>query len=288
MKIDHIDCIPCFSKQALYVAKISGADERRQSEILNEVDKLIPQLPPNTTPPEAGRLIHKLIREMTGINDPFKKIQEESNKIAMEIYPRLRVIIETSQDRLLTAVELAIAGNIIDYGAKNTLDIDEEIKRILDGDFASEKAVFDYQGFRDALAKVDEILYLGDNAGETVFDKLLIEEMKVKVAYVVRGGPAINDALVEDARTCGIEEVAEIVSNGSDVPGTVLRLCSEEFLGLYKNAGMIISKGQGNFETLSGEKNAPIFFLLKAKCPVVAGIIGCEVGDIILRDNLKG
>ncbi len=284
MKINYLDCAPCFSRQALYAARLSGADEPRQREIVKEVSRLIPELPPQASPPEAGRLIHKLVRQMTGVRDPFKQRKEKSTSHAIGRYPRLSKIIDDSSVRVLTAVELAIAGNIIDYGAKNTLDIDEEIKVILDGDFVSQKAIFDYQGFRAALAKVNKVLYLGDNAGEVVFDKLLIEELKKEVTYVVRGGPAINDALVEDARICGIGEVARIVSNGSDVPGTLLASCSEEFLGLYKSAGMIISKGQGNFETLS-EENTPIFFLLKVKCSVVAEIIGCEDGSLILKGS---
>jgi len=138
---------------------------------------------------------------------------------------------------------------------------------------------------KQALDSTESILYLGDNAGEIVFDKLLIEEMGKNIVYVVRNKPIINDALIEDARDCGIDKIARVISSGSDAPGTVLNLCSREFLEIYHKAPLIISKGQGNFEALSEEK-APIFYLLKVKCPVIAKDIGCKVNDLILKSNL--
>ena len=127
---------------------------------------------------------------------------------------------------------------------------------------------------------------MADNAGETVFDRILIEEIKKgdsnkEIIYAVKESPAINDALIEDAYYCGIDRIAKVISSGSDAPGTVLSLCSKKFLKLYRNADMIISKGQGNFEALSNAKR-PIFFMFMAKCPVIAREVNCKIGDVIL------
>jgi len=151
----------------------------------------------------------------------------------------------------------------------------------------SSKKSFDYQEFKYALNNAESILYLGDNTGEIVFDKLLIEELSnmlpdVKITYVVRDKPVINDALMEDAVSCGLDKIVDVISSGCDAPGTILDLCSKEFLKLYESAELIISKGQGNFETLADEKR-PIFFLFKVKCPVIANHTGFNLGDIVLK-----
>jgi hypothetical protein len=195
----------------------------------------------------------------------------------------------------LTAVELAIAGNIIDYGVKNSLNVGEELKRILNReDKAIRKengSLFNYKSFRGVLKRSKTILYLADNAGEVVFDRILIEEIKdahkgKNIIYAVKEKPVINDALREDAVFAGIGEKATIISSGVDMPGTVLSLCSKEFLKIFKRADMIISKGQGNFEALSDCKR-PVFFLFMAKCPVIAQHVRCGLGDVILLHKTK-
>ena len=240
-----------------------------------------------------GRLIHRLVKKETGKDDPYVKIKEESNRLVLKHYNKLKRMVWTSSDRLLKAVELAIAGNIIDYGVKNSVDVAQELKKILSEEDRTirkeKKTFFDYPGFKRALKSAGTILYLADNVGETVFDRILIEEIKrvdksKKVTYAVKESPIINDALLEDAYRCGIDKVADVISSGSDAPGTILSLCSKKFLKIYRKADMVISKGQGNFEVLSEEKR-PIFFLFMAKCPIVARDVGCNVGDIILLCN---
>jgi len=283
----YLDCIPCFFRQALDMTRITGVDEATQKRVLNEVSKLIPDFPLDASPPKMGREIYRIVKGITGKNDPFKKIKQKSNKLVLDIYPKLKEEIRSSDDKLLAAVELAIAGNVIDYGVKNSLDIDREIEKILAGDFIGAKKSFDYQEFRNALNNSGSVLYLGDNAGEIVFDKLLIEELSnilpdTKITYVVRDKPVINDVLMEDALSCGLDKIVDVISSGCDAPGTILDLCSKEFLELYKNAELIISKGQGNFETLADEER-PIFFLFKVKCPVIANHTGFNLGDIVLK-----
>ena len=269
------------------MTRITGVDEATQKKVLNEVSKLIPDFPLDASPPKMGREIYRIVKGITGKNDPFKKIKQKSNKLVLDIYPKLKEEIRSSDDKLLAAVELAIAGNVIDYGVKNSLDIDREIEKILAGDFIGAKKSFDYQEFRNALNNSGSVLYLGDNAREIVFDKLLIEELSnilpdTKITYVVRDKPVINDVLMEDALSCGLDKIVDVISSGCDAPGTILDLCSKEFLELYKNAELIISKGQGNFETLADEER-PIFFLFKVKCPVIANHTGFNLGDIVLK-----
>ena len=149
--------------------------------------------------------------------------------------------------------------------------------------------MFEYEEFEAVLKRANTILYLGDNAGEIVCDKILIEEIQRNfeaktIFFAVRGFPIINDVLLEDAYECGMDKTATVISNGSDAPGTILEDCSQKFLEIYHFADMIISKGQGNFETLSDREEC-LFFLLRAKCPVITVDINCSIGDTVLIKN---
>jgi len=287
----YLECIPCFFRQALESSRKSGASKKTQKKILDALARAIPEISPKSCPPEMARVIHKQLRKITKRKDPYLKIKQQSNKVALGIYDKLKRKVNHSHNKLLTAVELAIAGNIIDYGVKNSLNVDEELEKILNQENKviqkESKKIFDYSKFKKSLKKAKTILYLADNAGETVFDRVLIEEIKKidnskEIIYAVKESPAINDALMEDAVTCGIDKIAKVISSGSDAPGTVLSICSKDFLKIYRKADMIISKGQGNFEALSSAKR-PIFFMFMAKCEVIAREVNCKIGDVILR-----
>ncbi len=292
----YLDCIPCFFKQALEAARTAGASAKTQKKILDELAGILPKISLTSSPPETGRIIYSLVGKITGKNDPYLKEKKRSNELALAIYDKLKRKVALAGDKLLLAVELAIAGNIIDYGVKNSLNVDAELAKILNQEEEvikkENKAIFDYAKFKRVLRQAKNILYLADNAGEVVFDRILIEQIKSMdkgkgIIYAVKEKPAINDALRADAIACGIEEIARIVSSGSDAPGTVLSLCSNNFLSIYRRADMVISKGQGNFEALSNAKR-PVFFLFMAKCPVIAKDVGCKVGDVILRYHQGG
>ncbi len=274
----ELECIPCFLKQALEAARMATDDGVRQREVLDEVAKVVDQLPLDKSPSEASRIVHRRVREVTGLNDPYKGVKEKYNKIALSLYPELKEKVKASADPLLCAIKVAIAGNIIDFGIGLDFDIDRDLDRVLSAEFA----IFDYEEFKETLARAKKVLYLADNAGEVAFDRVLVERLDKDVIYAVKGSPIINDALMDDAKFCGIDKVAQIISSGSDAPGTVLGLCSQEFLNYYNTADLIISKGQGNFEVLSDEPK-PIFFLSIVKCSVVAQHLGVKVGDIILK-----
>jgi len=268
-----LDCIPCFFKQALEAGRIAGFSVQKQKKILDKLAEIIPTMSLNSSPPEMGRVIYRLVNKYSGEKDIYASIKKKSNKLALNI-----------------SVELAIAGNIIDYGVKNTLDVDKELKKILLDENNKLKnnnnSNFNFKMFKNVLTEARTILYLGDNAGETVFDRILIEEIKnidnnKKIIYAVKEKPVINDALIEDAYVSGIDKTAEVISSGSDAPGTVLYLCSKKFLKQFNAAEMIISKGQGNYEALS-QAQRPVFFLFMAKCPVIAKNARCNIGDINL------
>lgn len=289
----YLDCIPCFFRQALEGSRIVRATPKQQKQIIDEFARKIPKISLEASPPEIARIGYKLLRIASFNGDPYHAVKQKSNRCALRLLGRLREKVSRSKDRLLTAVELAIAGNIIDFGVKNNLNIKEELKRILveENKFIHKQSIFHYKEFRRALKKSADILYLADNAGEVVFDRVLIEEIKKEypkknIYYAVKEKPVINDALFEDAKVCGIDKTAQVISNGTDAPGTLLSFCSKEFKQIYKSADMIISKGQGNFESLSNEKR-PIFFLFMVKCPVVAKETGCKMGNIVLLYNLN-
>jgi len=274
----YLDCIPCFFNQALRAGRIATDDEKKIKKLLDEIGMVLKDIPLESTPPETGRLIYKKVREITGESDPYKEIKIESTNKALSLYHSLKQKVEQSDDKLLVAIRIAIAGNIIDFGVNRDFDIDREIHEVLRKDFA----ICDYSKFKECLGKTDEIFYIGDNAGESVFDRILIEELKKPVIYVVRDGPVINDVTYNDAILAGIDKVATILSSGTDAPGTILKTCSSEFKEIYNESKFVISKGQGNYEGLSDEKK-PIFFMLKAKCYVIAKDIGVNEGDIVLR-----
>lgn len=273
----YLDCYPCFFTQTLKTSRMLNLDEKKVWEILNEVSLVIPEIPFGATPPEIGREVYRIISKRTGLKDPYKEIKEKCTRQALSMYPELKKLINSSEDRLMTAIRLSIVGNVIDFGANADFDLKRDLKTILSQDFA----INHYPKFCEALAKAQNILYIADNAGETVFDRLLIEELNKPVIYVVRENPIINDATREDALDSGIDEVAQIISSGCDAPGNILKFCSEDFFNAYNSSDFIISKGQGNYEGLSDEER-PIFFLLKTKCQVIARDIGVERGSIIL------
>jgi len=278
----YLDCYPCFFKQAIKTSRMITSDEKKIWQILNEVSLSLPDVPFGATPPEIGREVYRIISKRTGIKDPYRKIKEKCTRQALSLYPELKKLINSAEDRLMTAVRISIAGNIIDYGANFDFDLKKDIGTILSQDFS----INHYQEFCEALDKARKILYLADNAGETVFDRLLIEEINRPVIYVVRAHPIINDATREDALLAGIDKVADIVSSGCDAPGNILKFCSDKFLSIYRSADLIISKGQGNYEGLSDEER-PIFFLLRAKCHVIASDIGINEGSIVLMKASK-
>ncbi|MEW6674538.1 MAG: ARMT1-like domain-containing protein [Nitrospirota bacterium] len=281
MKV-HIDCFPCFLKQSIIALRLGTQDESVQERILKSILSEINRADTSKPPAYATTFIHRKIRHLLG-KDPFKNIKSEYNQIALKLYPELKNMIEESPDPLWTASRLAIAGNVIDFGIFTSVDIEGTIEKAIHNSLA----VDDYILFRDDVAISDEILYLTDNAGEIVFDRLLIEtliSLGKKVKAAVKGSPVINDSTMEDARESGLTEVCEVIDNSSDTVGTILEWTSPEFQEVFKNAQLVISKGQGNFETLI-ETGGKIFFLFQSKCDVVSKELGLSTGSMLLKKS---
>lgn len=274
----YLDCIPCFMHQSLRAGRLATNDELVIKRLLDETGDFVKQIPMEKTPAEVSEFIYAKVREITGVDDPYKEIKAKSIAEAKVMIPTLKSILEKSENKLLTAIRMAIAGNVIDFGMSRKINLTEDVYRNLGQDFAQ----LDFEEFRKQLEKAETILYIGDNAGESVFDRLLIEVMGKKTYYAVREVPVINDVLFEDAIESGLNEVAEIISSGSRAPGTKLSNCNANFKELFNKADLVISKGQGNYEGLSDEIR-PLFFMLKAKCIVIAQDMGVNENDIVLK-----
>ena len=275
------DCIPCVVRQTLDSVRLLTDDEAIHERVLRDVLRAAAEMDLRQTPPEMAQRIHRSIRGQLGRRDPYREIKDRFNQMAMELYARLREEMNDSDDPLETAVRLAIAGNIIDLGVKADLSEAEVYNSVRQS--LSDRLDGNFEAFAEAVSKANEILYLADNAGEIVFDRLLIEQIgPAKVTVAVRGAPVINDVTMADARDTGLTGLVEVIDNGSDAPGTILDDCSEDFRRRFDEADLVIAKGQGNYETLS-EATREIYFLLKAKCPVIARDIGCQTGSMVLQ-----
>jgi uncharacterized protein with ATP-grasp and redox domains len=277
----YLECIPCFFKQALFAARAATSDENRIKQVMDRLGGFLPDIPLSSPPPEIARWVYGAVQEITGVPDPFKTHKERSIRTALQLYPKLKSAIQNSGDPLRTAAGIAIAGNVIDFGAHQRFDLEGELAKVLAN---MELAIDHYDSFRQSLERAKTVLYLGDNSGETVCDRLLIETLRKDTIYAVRHVPIINDATMEEAVMSGIDWAARIVSSGCDAPGTILNRCSREFLDLYRTADIVVSKGQGNLESLSEEKRE-IFFLLKVKCPIAATHLGTREGGMVLKNN---
>lgn len=280
-----LDCIPCLLRQALHSVRLTTKDELVHETIVRAVLKGIADMDFQQPPAVMSQTIHRRIREATGNANPYAEQKRRLNDIALELYPLFSSRIETAADPLELAVRLAIAGNIMDLGVKDSLSENEVLASFDD----CLNALLDCHvtEFAQAVEEASDILYLADNAGEIVFDRLLLERLpREKLTVAVRGKPVINDATKEDAEYVGLANVAKIIDSGSDAPGTLLTDCSDAFRFAFERADLIISKGQGNYETLADSRR-PIYFLLRVKCPIIARDLQCPVGTAVLRRSLS-
>ncbi|MCX5870890.1 MAG: ARMT1-like domain-containing protein [Deltaproteobacteria bacterium] len=270
-----VDCLSCFMDQTLRVARISSTDETVHLAAARAVAALLPQMEMSLTPPENAVAVYAAIARVAGCADPYLAIKKASNDQALAILPDLLREVQQSEVPLLAAIRLAIAANIIDYGAMRSFDVEAALARARTIPFVIDASRQLFERVCRLPGKKAKVLYLADNCGEIVYDSLVIRcfvELGLEVTVAVKEGPIINDALFADAMACGLDQYARIITNGTACPGTPLASCSAEFLHAFREADLVLSKGQGNFETLSealSETDADIFFLLTVKCPVV-------------------
>ncbi len=279
----YLDCIPCFMRQTLDAVRRVTDDEAIHVALTKEILHAAATMDLRQSPPAMGQRIHRRIRELTGRADPYADAKAHFNRMALERLPQLRARVAQSPAPFETALRLSIAGNIIDMGVHSALTdarITEAIDRALCAPLCG-----DANSVQSVMQQANDILFLADNAGEIVFDRLLLEQLPLdRVTVAVRGAPVINDATRVDARVAGLTELVEVMDNGSDAPGTILEDCSVAFCQRFDRADLVIAKGQGNFETLS-HVDKPIIFALMAKCPVIARELHCPVGSLVVRQS---
>jgi len=281
------DCVPCSIRQVLDSVRMVTDDEAMHERVLRELLGMWQKMDMKQSPPAMAQRIHRRLRQLTGVADPYLDVKNRYNLFALRLYPELRERVEKSSDPFEIAVRLAIAGNIIDFGVNSNVEQDtvqDAIMRSLT-ESIDRTAV---QRLKAAVERAKDILFLGDNTGEIVLDRLLIEQMPMeKLTYVVRGHPILNDALLEDAQITGLTELVEVIDNGSDAPGTILETCSDAFRQRFERADLIVAKGQGNFESLS-DTERPVFFLVRPKCAVLARHLNCELGRLMVIESGAG
>jgi len=258
-------------------------NEGIQRKVLDSVLSILSNISTQASPPEIAHLVHLRVKSITGNFNPYREIKKKQNEMALQYESILSSQIAEMPNPLMGALMLSAAGNAIDLAPDyQAQDIYKRYMEIISRGFAWD----DYEFFLEKLARSKSLLFLGDNAGGIVWDKILIEELldnfNVDITYGVRGFPILNDVTMEDAQFVKMDKLAEVISNGFDAPGTLLSRCSEEFLKRYQKSDLILSKGQGNYESLSGERRF-IFFLLNVKCSVIADDIHCHAGDIVLK-----
>ena len=280
------ECIPCYLNQCLNAMDKGGWPVEKRADLLTGLLFYIAVLDQDCTPAENSTLVlHELVRMMGG-SDPFEKAKKESNVQAWKYLDRLRKMITESADPIKKAIEFSVAGNVVDLGLFDGYDLEQAVKDVIRTGFRRD----DYTLFKEKLTGAGKVFIIGDNSGEIVFDRLLVETLKsssIDVVYGVKGSFILNDATIDDARQAGIDKICRIVTNGNNYLGTIEKKCSREFLSDLKQSDIIISKGQANYESLEGTALAgeKTFFLLKAKCQVVAENLGVNYGDIVFIKN---
>ncbi len=275
------DCIPCAIGSLITLFKKGLISQEKQDKAMRGLLKFLTDVNFDQSPPALGKEMHRLIRHVLNNPDPYKEIKHKFNSLMLEYYPALKEKTANASDPFNFALRLTIAGNVIDFGPNNSFDINDTLKKA-----ESVELAVDYsQNLKANLETADVLLYLGDNAGEIVMDRIFLETIQHKnVYFAVRGAPIINDITEEDAEMVGIDKIAHVISNNDDAPGTILETTSIEFQNIFNKADLIISKGQGNYESLSGcDRN--IFFLLMAKCDHVANHLGVRKGDFLVKQK---
>ncbi|MGQ9732466.1 MAG: damage-control phosphatase ARMT1 family protein [Candidatus Zipacnadales bacterium] len=268
-----LDCTACTVKQALRAARYSTDDVALQSRALRAAMVALAESDLSVTPAELAYIALRAIARETGCADPYAAVRRQSNAMALQLYPRLKELVESSLDRLRTATKIAIAGNVIDFGAVGAnFNVEKTLECLLCSPFARD----DFDRFTVALREALRVLYLADNAGEIVFDRVLMEELERKdLTVAVKSEPFINDAMLADAESTGIGEVARLI----EVP--IYPRTNKEFEQAWEKADLVIAKGHANYESYT-EREGPTFFLLIAKCEFVAQDAGVRKGEMVL------
>jgi len=287
-------CIPCTLRAAYDIATKATENEDLRRRVIAETLKWLNEgdVLSNMTPAMLHTYVFRLVQKITRNRDPFAYLKKESNKLAMSLAPILRNEIEKQsfRDSFKIAALGAVCGNAIDFEVEGYEvsfgDLERSLLECLKGDLA----INDIPNLINALSRSKIVLYLPDNAGEIVFDKIfiqvIVDNFPVKVLAAVKSGPILNDVTMNDALQVGLNEVADVITTGSDSIGLNLNECSEDFLKRLKDVDIIIAKGQGYYESLTEIEHIirkPIVYMLKAKCSVVAKSLNIIRGSNVIK-----
>ncbi|MGM0509389.1 MAG: damage-control phosphatase ARMT1 family protein [Fusobacteriota bacterium] len=282
----YVECIPCIINQGIKTAKRLNIDESTQQDMVRDILNYLKDKKYDSSPPEIAKPIYKIINRYVERNDPFKELKDFYNTEMLKLEKDLKDIIDSNRD-IKTAVKLAITGNIIDFGAKHSFTKETVLDKVTQIE-ESTLNIDDSAKLQQQLKKSENLLYLGDNCGEIVFDKVFIEYLQeefpnLDITYGVRGKPVINDITKKDAVEVGLNKIVKIIDNGDSAPGTVIKDASEEFKKVFYDADIVITKGQGNYETLNNIDRDNLFFLFMAKCNVVAEALEVPTMSLICK-----
>jgi len=283
LKISY-ECGPCFLRQAREALDLSTDDEMLKMEVMGEIFQFLSKnFNEGTNSNGTGSAMHSIIKQKTGCRDPYYKEKIEGNEIALKYLPDVKRILD-ADDSLENHVKIAIIGNILDFGA---FTLDDDIESVIKNSLDKDLSIKDIDEFENSLKTHDKVLYLVDNTGEIVFDKLLLSKIKeygLDITIAVKSEPILNDACVAEALDAGLDEFGEIVEIGAGTVGYVDSEISDEFREIFNSHEFIISKGMGNYEGLTeiDLSDKDIFFLLCAKCNTISRDIGVNLHDMLL------
>ncbi len=268
------DCLSCLFDQALRVTKLLKLDDATSKKVFDKVSQVLIEHTMSSTPPQIARDIYRAISDVTGEKDPVALAKAYATRQALKI--------DTSSiDTIPDALKMAVIGNVIDFGSQEQFDLDEMIQYHLHKTFA----VDDTLAFMEALQQAKEIVLIGDNVGEHIFDKLLIETIKkvheITVHYFVRGTPIINDVTFQEGQL--LKDCAHIVDTGVQTPGYDLEEANTLSKKIFDRADIVLAKGMGNFESLYAVATRPVYFLFVIKCSVVAEETGHNIKDLVFK-----
>ncbi len=273
------ECLHCLLRQVTDAVLMTGADEETEHNIMMKEIEFLSHYKEYASPPHIAGPMHRCVREMSGCDDPYYNIKEKDMATAAENLPTVAEYISSKEDKLYWSVKASAAGNTLDSAANPGGSFKEGMEAELNIPFG----ITDMELLREKLKAAKTVLILADNSGETYFDTLLLSAIgDAEIIYAVRDCPAINDATVDIARRSGIEKYARIISSGSTAPGTILHEATSEFREMFDTADVVISKGQGNYESLA-DAGRKIFYLFKVKCPVISNHFGVKMGEYVLK-----
>jgi len=258
--------------QALRTSDIIKASEEKKMQAVISVIRYLSSVDFAAPPPVISEGVYSCIKKVLNNDDPYRKVKQKFTRIAFSYLPQLKKIIKESKNPIDTAVRLSLAGNVVDFGSQmEQFDVDDAINTSLSVTITLD----DSRIFMEELKKAKNLLFVADNAGEIVFDKLLLQTIKdtypeINIKMVGREAPIINDVTVDEMKAINMQNIGEILSSGSAMPGLDISRCSEKCKKAFYNADIVISKGQGNFETLSEVDDSRIYFLFIVKCSVIA------------------